>query len=232
MAVQLPIHFEFRANQMFADFYPGKNQEIVTQLRRSARNDGELLLFIWGEAGHGKSHLLQACCQDAFQQSTTAFYADLANHADVSPAILMGLEMIELVCLDNIDAIAGNAEWENACFHLFNQLRDRGHRLVVSASHPANSLHFLLPDLTTRLNWGLSLMIQPFDDDDKIAAITFKAKRMGINVAPPVARYLLTRSDRNLAALWRMLDKLDWASLAAQRKLTIPFLKQVLAQRD
>lgn len=232
MPIQLPIHFEFLANQTFADFYPGNNLAILTQLQLMGRNLGELLLFIWGEPGHGKSHLLQACCQEAFQQSTSAFYVDLANHVDLNPALLMGLEAVELVCLDNIDAIAGDKQWEHTCFYLFNQLRDRGHRLVASASCPVNALNLTLPDLLTRLNWGLSLKIQPLDDADKCAAFIHKAQRQGINVAPPVARYLLTRYDRNLAALWRMLNTLDWASLAAQRKLTIPFLKQVLAQLD
>jgi DnaA family protein len=70
------------------------------------------------------------------------------------------------------------------------------------------------------------------DDDDKIAALRHKAKRLGIHITPQAAHYMLTRYDRNLASLWLMLDKLDWASLAAQRKLTIPFLKQVLNQVD
>lgn len=228
MPIQLPVDFEFRANQTFDDFYPGNNQEIITQLMHSARRSGETFIFLWGEHGWGKSHLLHACCHEAFQQSISAFYLDLSAHVGNSPELLMGLENIDLVCLDNIDAVAGHDAWELACFHLFNRLHAENHRLMISASCAVNSLKIMLPDLLTRLSWGLSLKIQPLDDDDKIAAITFKANRMGFAFAPHAAQYLLTRYDRDLAALWAMLEKLDKASLAAQRKLTVPFLKSIL----
>ena len=117
-------------------------------------------------------------------------------------------------------------------FIFFNQHRDRQHRLILSASSAPNALAFTLPDLKTRMNWGLSLKIQALNDEDKIAALRQKAQQMGFEIAPQAARFLLTRYGRNLAALWLMLDKLDWASLAAKRKLTIPFLKQILERTD
>jgi DnaA-homolog protein len=228
MPIQLPVDFEFRANQTFADFYPGNNQEIISLLMDAAHSSGELFIYLWGEQGHGKSHLLHACCQEAFQQSISAFYLDLSAHIGDSPELLMGLEDIELVCLDNIDVIAGNEAWELACFHLFNRIHEENHRLIITASCAVNSLNIILPDLLTRLGWGLTLKIQPLDDDDKIAALIHKAQRRGIEITPQVARYLVARYDRNLASLWLMLDKLDWASLATQRKLTIPFLREFL----
>jgi DnaA family protein len=144
----------------------------------------------------------------------------------------MGLENYEIVCLDNIDALAGREDWERVFFNFFNQHRDRKHRLILSASRPPSALTFKLPDLQTRINWGLSLKIKAHDDDDKIAALTYKAKQMGFEIAPQVARFLLNHYDRNLTSLWTMLDKLDCASLAAKRKLTIPFLKQILERID
>jgi DnaA family protein len=119
-----------------------------------------------------------------------------------------------------------------AFFNFFNQHRDRNHKLILSASCAPNALAFTLPDLQTRINWGLSLKIQDFDDNDKIAALIYKAKQMGFDIAPQTARFLLTHYDRNLSSLWLVLDKLDWASLAAKRKLTIPFLKQILERTD
>lgn len=232
MAEQLPVKFEFRANQTFDDFYPGCNQEIIDQLRRAAAGTGEQLVFLWGEEGHGKSHLLQACCYEASNQGVSAFYLDLSDPALTNPELFSGLEDIEIVCLDNIDLLPGREHWELAFFNFFNQHRDRNHRLILSASCAPNSLNFALPDLKTRMSWGLSLKIQPLDDNDKIAALTHKAQQMGFEIAPQAARFLLTHYDRDLPSLWLMLDKLDWASLAAKRKLTIPFLKQVLEQRD
>jgi DnaA-homolog protein len=232
MAEQLPVKFEFRANQTFDDFYPGCNQEIIVQLKKTVAGIDEQFIFLWGDAGHGKSHLLQACCHEAFKRDISAFYLDLSNSVSIEPELFAGLEDLELVCFDNIDTLAGRADWELAFFNFFNQHRDRNHRLILSASCVPNAIAFSLPDLQTRINWGLSLKIQPLEDDDKIAALTHKAQQMGFEVTPQVARFLLTHYDRNLSSLWLMLDKLDGASLAAKRKLTIPFLKQILEHRD
>jgi len=228
MAEQLPIKFEFRANQTFDDFYPGSNQEIIAQLRKTTAGTGEPFIFLWGDKGHGKSHLLQACCQDAFKQDIRAFYLDLSIQASIKPELLNGLETFEIVCLDNMDAVIELQDWELPIFDFFNQHRDRDHRLIVSAASSPNTLTFTLADLKTRMNWGLSLKIQALDDNEKIAALTHKAQQLGFDMAPQTARFLLTRYDRDLPSLWRMLDKLDTASLAAQRKLSIPFLKQIL----
>jgi DnaA-homolog protein len=232
MAEQLPVKFEFMANQTFEDFYPGCNQEIIEQLKKTTTETGEQLIFLWGDKGHGKSHLLQACCHEAFKRDISAFYLDLSEPALTNPELFTGLEDFELVCFDNIDSLTGRADWELAFFNFFNQHRDRNHRLILSASCAPSAIAFSLPDLQTRINWGLSLKIQPLEDDDKIAALTHKAQQMGFEIAPQVARFLLTHYDRNLSSLWVILNKLDWASLAAQRRLTIPFLKHVLGERN
>lgn len=228
MALQLPLTFEFRANQTFDDFYPGNNQEIIDHLKKTVAGTGEQFIYLWGEAGLGKSHLLQACCQLASNQNISVFYFDLPNNALTDPEFFTGLDQFEIVCLDNIDLISASDDWELSFFNFFNRLRDCNHRIILSASKTSNTLGFKLPDLQTRLNWGLPLKIQPLNDDDKIAALSQKAQLMGFEITPQVARFLLTHYDRNLASLWLMLDKLDRASLAAQRKLTIPFLKQIL----
>ena len=228
MAQQLPVNFEFRANQTFDDFYPGSNQEIINQLRKTAAGTGEALIFLWGDKGHGKSHLLQACCQDAVNYGSTAFYLDLSAAPTTETGILAGLEDFRLVCLDNVDNLSGHRLWEQALFNFFNLHRDLKHSLILSAANPPNALGINLPDLLTRLNWGLTLKIQALDDDGKIAALTHKAQQMGFEIAPQAARFLLTRYDRDLPSLWLLLHKLDKASLAAQRKLTIPFLKEAL----
>ncbi|MSS76680.1 MAG: DnaA regulatory inactivator Hda [Methyloglobulus sp.] len=228
MAEQLPVKFEFRANQTFDDFYPGNNQEIIGQLKKTVAGVGEQFIFLWGDVGHGKSHLLQACSQDAFKLNIRCIYLDLSDSILTDLELFTGLEDFELVCFDNIDALTGREDWELAFFNFFNQHRDRNHRLILSASCAPNAIAYSLPDLKTRINWGLSLRIQHLEDDDKIAALTHKAQQMGFEIAPQVARFLLTHYDRNLSSLWTILDKLDGASLAAQRRLTIPFLKHVL----
>jgi DnaA family protein len=114
-----------------------------------------------------------------------------------------------------------------ALFNFFNRHRDLGHKLIISSGVAPNALAIQLPDLKTRLNWGLGLNLQTPDDDGRIAALVYKARRMGLEISLPAGRFLLHRADRDMASLWRLLDRLDQASLAAKRKLTIPFLKQI-----
>lgn len=230
MAEQLPLAFEFRANQTFDDFFPGANHEIIVHLQRCIADPGEQQIFLWGKPGQGKTHLLQACCHQAQSQNLSSFYFNLANEKLPEPSMLTGLDEYDVVCFDNIERIAGHAAWELAFFNFFNQHRDHGHKLIVSASSAPNDIAVQLPDLKTRLNWGLTLKIQPLTDSDRIAALIFKADQMGFEIAPQAGRFLLTHYARDPASLWALLEKLDKASLAAKRKLTIPFLKQILEQ--
>lgn len=229
MAEQLPLHFEFRANQTFNDFFPGPNQEIITHLQQTVTGAGEQQLFLWGPAGQGKSHLLQACCHLAQEQKLSTFYFDLSISPLPATSMLNGLEEVELVCFDNIETIAGNREWELAFFNFFNRHRERDHKLILSADCPPHYLTIGLPDLKTRLNWGLTLKLQPLSDNDKIAALIFKADHLGFEISPQAGQFLLTHHARDLNALWLLLDKLDRASLAAKRRLTLPFLRKILS---
>jgi DnaA family protein len=229
---QLPLHFEFRANQTFDDFFPGTNLEIINHLQKSIAGNGERQIFLWGQSGLGKSHLLQACCQQAQSRQLGSFYFALSALQQPDPGLLTGLDKFDIVCFDNIEHIAGNPAWELAFFNFYNLHRDQGHTLIVSASCPPNEIAFQLPDLKTRLNWGLTLKIQPLCDTDRITALIFKADQMGLEISPQAGRFLLTHYDRDLSSLWVLLTKLDRASLAAKRKLTIPFLKQILSEEN
>jgi len=228
MAKQLPLQFVFRANQTFQDFFPGANVALVDHLQKCVDGSGEAFIFLWGQAGLGKSHLLQACCHEAQKQGLSNFYFDLNQAGGSSVELLNGLEACKLVCLDNVEAIAGFANWELALFNFFNRQRDLGHKLIISSGVSPKALAIQLPDLKTRLNWGLGLNMQTPDDEGRIAALRYKARRMGLEISPQAGRFLLNRADRDMASLWHLLDSLDQASLSAKRKLTVPFLKQIL----
>jgi DnaA family protein len=231
-AEQFPLYFEFRANQTFDDFFPGINQEIIRHLQTSIAGNGERQVFIWGPSGLGKSHLLQACCHQAQSQELSSFYFAFSPLELPDPAILSGLDKYDVVCFDDIEFIAGNPAWETAFFNFFNQHRDQGHTLILSASCQPTKIPIQLPDLRTRLNWGLTLKIKPLADSEKITALIFKADQMGLEISPKAGRFLLTHYERDLSSLWVLLKKLDRASLAAKRKLTIPFLKKILDKQS
>lgn len=227
---QLPLSFEYRANQTFGDYYAGSNLETVSLLQDAVVNHTEKQVFIWGESGIGKSHLLRACCDKAHQADKTSFYFDFAVCDVAEPDLFDGLESFDIVCLDNITRIVGQSAWEIAFFNFYNLHREIGNTLILSATCPPNELIINLPDLKTRLNWGLTLKLKTLGDDDKIAALIFKAGQMGFEISVQTGRYILSQYARDLNYLWSLLETMDHASLAAKRKLTIPFLKEILPQ--
>jgi DnaA family protein len=231
MAIQLPLLFEFQSNQNFASFFVGNNAEIVSHLQNFLLTSGEQQIFLWGDRGLGKTHLLQACCQLAREQGIYPFYFDCQYIQATSPELLLdGLEYVELVCFDNLECIAGHTEWELALFHFYNQHKAQQHRLLLSSIMSPQNLSIQLPDLKTRLAWGLALKMQPLNDEQLIEAIACKAHDMGFEISTPVGQFLLSHYRHNLASVWSLLEKLDRATLAARRKVTIPFLKQMIEQ--
>ena len=227
--MQVPLQFEFQGNQTFDSYFAGNNAEIIAQLQALAEDGQEQQIFIWGDPGCGKSHLLQACCQRAKSFGKDPFY--LAFIKDKLPAIdlLDGLESMELVCLDDLQHLAGNETWQQGLFNFYNSHRENNHQLFLAADCPPKYLPFELADLKTRMSWGLTLKIQALRDDQLIEALTYKAHYLGFDIPKAVGRFLLNHYVHDLPALWLLLEKIDRATLAAKRKLTIPFLKQILA---
>ena len=228
MAVQIPLQFEFQTNQTFASYFAGHNQEIINQLQALAAGGDEQQLYLWGEAGTGKSHLLQACCQQAKLAGKDPFYLQFESGRLPDPALLDGLEDYELVCFDDVQAIAGDRNWEQALFGFYNAHRQNNHKLLLAADCPPKYLSFELADLKTRMAWGLTLKIQSLRDDQLIEALAHKSRYLGFDMPAPVRRFLLNHYVHDLPMLWQLLEKIDQATLAEKRRLTVPFLKTIL----
>ncbi|OQK17234.1 DnaA regulatory inactivator Hda [Methyloprofundus sedimenti] len=229
MSEQIPVQFDLKAEQSFASFYTASNQQVVQYLTDTASGKGDQQIYLWGDHGQGKSHLLQACCQQAHQLQLTAFYLPLKKGELPSPDILEGLETFDLICIDNIEYCAGNNAWELALFNFYNQHRENNHQLIISAHCPPNYLAIELADLKTRMSWGLTLKLQELSDTERIAAFTCKARHLGFDISPQVGQFLNKHYARDLPALWDLLPRLEQATLIAKRKLTVPFLKQIMA---
>jgi len=228
--MQVPLQFEFQSNQTFESFFPGHNAEIIDHLQAFAVNNQEQQIYIWGETGSGKSHLLQACCQQAKTAGKDPFHLVFESGKPPSLALLDGLENVELVCFDDLQNLSGNLAWQEGLFNFYNSHRQNSHQLLLAADCPPKYLAFELPDLKTRMAWGLTLKIQPLREDQLIAALTYKAHYLGFDIPAAVGRFLLNHYVHDLASLWLLLGKIDRATLIAQRKLTIPFLKKILAE--
>jgi DnaA family protein len=228
MPEQLPLPFTFNPELGFEQFHPGANAEPVRHLQRAAAGTGERLIFLWGQPGSGKTHLLNACCRAACQLKRSVSYLPLGVVRDYGPEMLEGLEHMDLVCLDDLEIIAGDDGWEAALFSLFNRLRERGRDLIAAADSPPAQLPIRLPDLQTRLGWGLTLKLRPLRDQDQLAVLELYARSLGLELPPQVGRFILARHRRDPPALRELVDRLDQATLAAQRKLTVPFVKAFL----
>jgi len=225
---QLPLNLQLHDDAVFDNFLIGKNQVAVQALQHFAMRRGESFIYCYGESGVGCTHLLQACCHLAFQHQLRIFYLPLSHYQELSIAIFSGLEHNQLVCFDDLDAIAGDALWEESLFHFYNRVRDNKLYFLVSAKKLAKHVSYVFPDLQSRLSSGLSLEIQPLNDAEKISALQMRAKNRGLLLSDEVSHYLLNRFSRNMSDLLSILEKLDCASLSTKRKLTIPFVKLVM----
>lgn len=223
MNTQLPLGITWRDQATFSNFLTGDNAQLVDSLR----SEDKKLVFLWGEEGCGKSHLLQAVCNMP-EQNAQPVYLPLQELLNTQTAIFEGMEMMSPVCIDDVHLVAGNKQWEEAVFHLFNRVREQNGRMIVSAVGPPGNINIQLPDLVTRLGWGTVYQVKPLTDKGKKLALQQRAQYRGLQLPDEVVEYVLRRSSRDTNSLFQLLDRLDIASLVEQRKLTIPFVKQFL----
>lgn len=228
MSRQLALELQLRASARFSSYVAGPNAELLRQVQQLAQGEGESFVLCWGPTGSGKTHLLQACCHAATEQGHSVAYLSLKDLDSMPPEVLEGWEQFERVCLDDLEQVAGRPDWEEAVFHLYNRVREQGGRLLVSAASAPAQLGVALADLQSRLSWGVVYPIHALDDSQRCEAMRLRARQKGCELPDETAVYLLRRLPRELPALFDTLDRLDEASLAAQRKLTIPFVKSVL----
>lgn len=235
MSRQLSLNLRLKDASSFGNFLVGPNREAMEQLRAAVvqattRADAKAaLIYLWGAPGAGKTHLLQAACRLTQELGVAPAYVPLADVMALTPSLLEGLEETPLVCLDDIERVAGKPEWEAALFSLVERLRAVRGMLVVAATAPPDRLGLKLPDLASRLAWGMTYAMQPLSDTQKLEAVQLRARHRGFEMPEDVARYILSRYPRDLGSLFSLLDRIDEASLTQQRRVTIPFLRELEA---
>lgn len=185
--------------------------------------------YLWGGEGTGKTHLLQALCQEAQSRYMSAVYFEVAQLIEYPLDSVEGLEAVDLICLDDVEQLAGRHQWQEGIFNLYNRCRDIGtSRLVVSANCSPAQLPLELADLKSRLAWGASFKLEPLNDAMKKHHLKKSAHRRGFELNDAVIDYILTHYGRDMKTLSNLIDALDRASLSEHRKITIPFIKKTL----
>ncbi|MGD8782869.1 MAG: DnaA regulatory inactivator Hda [Thioalkalispiraceae bacterium] len=218
-AYQIPLNIKLNEAATFDNYITTGNEQLVALL-----NSDEPFVYYWSRQATGKTHLAQALCHS----QANSIYLPLQELEQWQPEIFEGLESFDLICLDDVEQLAGKLEWEEALFDLFNRLRDTGKKLRISAHDAPKKIGIQLPDLVSRLTWGVTIQVQELADEDKVTALSLRARQRGFDLPDEVAAYLLKHCPRDMQNLFVILDRLDDASLQAQRKLTIPFLKECL----
>lgn len=222
---QLALPLQLADHAVFDTFLAVGNEPVVDYLNSLSESATAHGAWLWGPTATGKSHLLQAACE---RFADRAVYVPLRELDGAGPGLLDGLGSRDLVSIDDIDQVAGNEAWEQGLFNLFNEVHEAGHQLVVSATSPPRESGILLADLRSRLQRLPAFHLHALDDAQRVAALQLRARHRGLDLPDETARFLLTRSKRDMRSLYELLDRLDLEALRAQRRLTIPFVKSVL----
>ena len=228
MSSQLTLPVGLQDEACFANYFPGSNQTQLKQLNSFSEASNETVLYLCGAAGTGRTHLLQACCHAANANQQRSMFLPFGKLLNMDPALLESLEECDLLCFDDVQMLGKHTEWQTALFHLFNRALETSCRLIVSSDTTVQQLTDFLPDLQSRLSWGLSLQLHNLNDEQKIQAMQLRAQRLGMSLNNECARYLLNHQPRDMHALFNALQVLDKATLSAKHAITIPFIKRCL----
>jgi DnaA family protein len=219
---QLLLNLDLRHAQTFASFVVGEQVELIALMQRFAEGKtgvlGERAVYIWGEHGAGKTHLLQAL--QCAHNSRCLTQSHSIDEFEFDPTI--GLYLID-DChqLDDVKQIAA--------FNLYNQVRERG-GLWVATGDAAPALLSLREDLRTRLGWGLVFQLNGLTDQQKINALEHAAAARGVTLPEGALPYLITHFRRDMPSLSALLDALINLSLEIKRPITMPFVREVMNQ--
>jgi DnaA family protein len=225
---QLPLGVQLEVSSRFETFRAGQNLAAMEDLCALARGPGQVPLWLSGAAGTGKTHLLQATAVRLSERGGAAAYVPLDQCSGLGPGLLAGFEQLDAVLLDDLDRVAGDRPWEAALFTLHNELQEQGGRLVATARMPPAALPWQLADLHSRLAAATVHSLKPLPEKDQGEALLARAAARGLEIPPETLAYLLRHAPRDFGALCRLLDRLDSASLAAHRRITVPLAREVL----
>lgn len=226
---QLALPLKLQDYAVFDSFWPAQNAALVAYLSDVAQSRAGPGGWIWGAPATGKTHLLQAVCERVGDQ---AVYLPLKLLKDDKAGALDGLSSRHFVCLDDVDAVAGKQDWEFALFELCNGIADAGGVLIAAAATTSRESGFALADLQSRFSMLATYQIRVLGESDRIKALQLRARHRGLDLPVETASYMLSRRKRDMTSLYRLLDELDSASLQAKRRLTVPFVKEVITRID
>ncbi|MFT7527071.1 MAG: DnaA family protein [Arenicella sp.] len=224
---QIPLPLNLGDKATLDSFWVGHNTELVNAIKASVETGEPRLVYLYGPSSSGKSHLLFAAMKLAREEVVNTSYVSLLD-SNVGPEMLDAIDVAHLVCIDNLEAWAGDADKERALFSLFEQVKHANGQMLISSCQAPELCGFSLADLISRLSSGLVYPISELSEQQQFEAIKMRSNNRGLTISDDAVKYLLSRSSRDTGELFALLDEIDQASLIEQRKLTIPFLQSVI----
>jgi DnaA family protein len=214
----------------FDNFVADRAELILSNLQSLILGKGEIQLGLWGAAATGKTHLLNASADFARKNGVSLQIYDGAQLCHCDASEFEGFSHCDVLAIDNLDAIAGSAAWEARFYQIINRCRDGEFRLLFSLTDKPAALTTQLDDFRSRLQWGLLLELPQAGDSEIRQILRRRAQLLGINLSDEVISYLMNHHARDLGEQISILRRLDGVSLSQQRRITIPLVKQALAE--
>jgi DnaA-homolog protein len=224
---QIPLGVRLTDRAVFGSFLAAHNTEALQHLQRLSSGAAGGLTWLCGPRGSGKTHLLQAACAAASERMR-AGYVPLADVGALGVGVLDGLPEMQCLCLDDIDRVAGQLDWERGIFGLLREMEESGARLVLASQVPPALLHWALADLGSRCAAGAVFQLRLLEEEEQHTALQLRARLRGLELPDETWHWLRKRFPRDMRTLYQLLDTLDEAALTAQRRLTVPFIREVL----
>ena len=224
---QLTLGVQLKERATFASFLTARNVEVVAHLRQLAADAPGGATWIAGPHTAGKSHLLQAVCAAA-PAGRRAAYLPLESLLPFGPGALDGADELDLACYDDVQCVAGLEDWERRLFSLWQRALERNTTLLFAARETPARVDFDLADLKSRLASSTVFAVRELNDEEQLQALDLRAHLRGFELPAETARYLQRRFPRDMRTLCEVLDTLDDAAFAAQRRLTVPFIRAIV----
>ncbi|HEX4479268.1 MAG TPA: DnaA regulatory inactivator Hda [Rudaea sp.] len=226
MSAQLPLTMRWPAQQRFDTFVANGNAAAIDAIAR-ASSEPMPWIFVSGPSGVGKTHLLFAACARASESKRSAQYLSMKKIGVDRADTIRAFGGSAFVAIDDVDAIAGDAPSEHALFDLFNRLKAESSTVVFAATAPPSQLNIALPDLVSRLSSNTQIALKPLGDAARREAVRQRAQARGIDLDNAVIDWMFEHTPRDLGSLAALIERIDRESLAAKRRITIPFLRQL-----
>ena len=228
-AAQIALPLSFDRQFSFDNYFSQQGDLVIANLKALITGKGESMIGLWGKSDSGKTHLINACAHFARQRGTSFQLYDGTELAQCDANNFENLVTCQVLAVDNLDALCGIQKWEEKFYQIINSSKNEGSHLIFTLSENPSYLDCRLADFQSRLSWGLLLQLQMTGDTDIGDVIKLRAGLLGIELSKEVIAYLLAHYSRQLSTQIEILRVLDRASLSAQKKITIPMIKQTLA---